>query len=202
MAMLNPAPARQRVIFSATLELLAETGYEALRLDAIAARAKASKATLYRHWHGKADLVVDAIRHSRSNSVAMDADTGSLRGDLLARLRDIADLIAGPAGRIMTGVIFAMQDNPDLADAVRAGIIQADRQLTRRMLNRAIARDELPAATDPEIFPEIAPALLFMRVFVNDEPLDDHYLTRVADDILIPLMTRAKAILPGNRDRR
>ena len=54
-------PEREQAILGATLDLLAEGGYEALRLDAVASRAKASKATLYRHWPGKAELVVDAV---------------------------------------------------------------------------------------------------------------------------------------------
>ena len=76
---------RQQAILRAAYELLGEAGYQGLRVDAVAARARASKATLYRHWPTKAGLVVDAIRFCKGAGEAMP-DSGSLRGDLLALL--------------------------------------------------------------------------------------------------------------------
>ena len=81
-----------------------------------------------------------------------------------------------------------MRTNSALAAAVRTGIVEDDRQFTRRMLDRAIARGELPATADSRIFREFAPALLFMRITVHDKAVDDEYLNRVTDDIRIPLM--------------
>jgi hypothetical protein len=69
--------------------------------------------------------------------------------------------------------------------------------VTRQMLDRAIARGELPADTDPQLFPDIAPAMLFMRIFVNAQTADDGFLTRMTDDILIPLMARSPGA-PGS----
>ncbi|MBO0870980.1 MAG: helix-turn-helix transcriptional regulator, partial [Micromonosporaceae bacterium] len=84
---------REQEILRAAYGLLAEVGYEALRLDAVAARARASKATLYRHWSRKAKLVADAVRSCHAST--MDApDTGTLRGDLLALLGLMAESIA------------------------------------------------------------------------------------------------------------
>jgi AcrR family transcriptional regulator len=183
-------PEREQAILCATLEVLAETGYDALRLDTIAARAKASKATLYRHWPGKADLVVAAVKCYKQADLAADTDTGSLRGDLLAAVHAIRDMMTGPTGQIMAGVMIAMQRDPELAQTVRASMLQDKHHLIRQMLDRAIARGELPADTDPEIFPEIAPAVLFTRIFIQGRPADEAYLTRLTDDILIPLMTR------------
>src|SRR6476661_7275970 len=73
---------REQEILDATLEVLADVGYDRLTMDAVAARAKASKATLYRRWNDKASLVVDAllvVKHT-----AETPDTGTLRGDLIA----------------------------------------------------------------------------------------------------------------------
>ncbi|MFG1783843.1 TetR/AcrR family transcriptional regulator [Rhodococcus oryzae] len=183
-------PEREQAILHATLEVLADTGYDALRLDAVAAHAKASKATLYRHWTGKADLVVAAVKCYEQTDLIEETDTGSLRGDLLAILHAITDTMTGPTGQIMTGVMIAMQRDSDLADAVRTSILEDRQHIIHRMLDRAIARGELPADTDTAIFEEIAPAVLFTRIFIQGQPMDQAYLTRLADNILIPLMTR------------
>jgi AcrR family transcriptional regulator len=184
-------PEREHAILHATLEVLAETGYDALRLDAVAARAKASKATLYRHWTGKADLVVAAVKsYEQTDHLIEETDTGSLRGDLLAILGAITDTMTGPTGQIMTGVMIAMQRDSELAEAVRTSILKDRQHIIQRMLDRAIARGELPADTDTEIFEEIAPAVLFTRIFIQGRPTDETHLTRLADNVLIPLMTR------------
>jgi AcrR family transcriptional regulator len=184
-------PERERAIIHATLELLAETGYDALRLDAVAARAKASKATLYRHWTGKADLVVAAVKsYEHTDHLIGETDTGTLRGDLLAILRAIRDTMTGPTGQILTGVMIAMQRDSELAGAVRTSILKDRQHIIQRMLDRAIARGELPADTGTEIFEEIAPAVVFTRIFILGRPTNETDLTRLADNILIPLMTR------------
>jgi len=183
-------PEREETILRATLEVLAETGYDGLRLDTVAARAKASKATLYRHWPGKADLVVAAVKCYKQADLATTTDTGSLRGDILAALRGIRDMMTGPTGQIMAGVMIAMQRDAELASTVRASMLEDKQHVVRQMLDRAMERGELPVETDPELFPEIAPAVLFTRIFVYCLPADDGYLNRLTDDILIPLMTR------------
>jgi len=185
-------PEREEVILGATLELLAETGYEALRLDAVAARAKASKATLYRHWPGKAELVVDAVRCYEQADVADEVDTGSLRGDVLATVTAMRDMMSGEMGQLIAGLVAPLQKDPELARVVRASMLEDKQQITRRMLDRAVARGELPADTDPTIFPEVAPAIVFMQIFLNAEPVDDAYLIHLTDDILIPLMVRSR----------
>jgi len=71
-------------------------------------------------------------------------------------------------------------------------MLEDKQQITRRMLDRAVARGELPADTDPAIFPEVAPAIVFMQIFLNAEPVDDAFLIHLTDDILIPLMVRSR----------
>jgi len=189
-AALRLDPQREQAILHATLDVLAETGYDALRLDAVAARAKASKATLYRRWSGKAELVVAAIKsYEQTDRLVGETDTGSLRGDLLAILRAITDTMTGPTGQILTGVMIAMQRDSELAEAVRTSVLQDRQHIIQRMLDRAIDRGELPADTDVGIFEEIAPAVLFTRIFILGKPPDETDLTRLVDNILIPLMT-------------
>src|SRR5689334_11946810 len=87
---------RDPQILQATAQLLAEVGYDRLTMDAVAARAHAGKATLYRRWSSKGELVVDALgcaAHGETPEAA--PDTGSLRGDLeaLVKARDVGDAV-------------------------------------------------------------------------------------------------------------
>jgi hypothetical protein len=98
--------------------------------------------------------------------------------------------MTGPTGQIMTGVLAAMQKDPELAETMRTSMVEDKQQVAQQMVDRAVARGELPAGADPEVFSEIAPALLFMQIFVHAEPVDEAFLVHVTDDFLIPLMTR------------
>ena len=183
-------PEREQAILAATLDLLAETGYEALRLDSIASQARTSKATLYRHWSGKAELVVDAIRRYEQAELPEAPDTGSLRGDLLGTLRCIRDMLSGKTGHLMTGLLAALRKNAELAQAVRDSILQDNQEFTRNLLDRAVTRGELTSGVDPAIFLEVAPAILITRLFFTGQPLDEEFLAHLTDDILIPLIAR------------
>lgn len=185
-------PDREQAILAATVDLLAESGYEALRLDAVASRAGASKATLYRHWSGKAELVVDAVRRYGQAELAEAPDTGSLRGDLLATLACIRDLLSGKTGNLMAGLLAALQKNAELAQVVRASMFEDQQGFIRKLLDRAVARGELPGGGDPNVVPEVATAIMFTRLFLNGRPVDDKFLAHLTDDILTPLLARPR----------
>ena len=76
---------RESQILDAALELLSHVGYDRMTMDAVAAQAKASKATLYRRWSTKSTLVVDALLGSKEALQTPEVDTGSLREDLVSR---------------------------------------------------------------------------------------------------------------------
>jgi AcrR family transcriptional regulator len=103
---------REQEILRATYELLGEVGYESLRLDAVATRARASKATLYRHWPGKAQLVADAVRMCRAADQECP-DTGTLRGDLVAFMEVMATSMKSEDGPLFAGLVMTMLHDPD-----------------------------------------------------------------------------------------
>ena len=180
---------REPAIREAALELLAEVGYDRMSMDAVAARAHASKATIYRRWPGKAELVIDAVR-CRAAHTLDPPDTGSLRGDIIATLGVTAKGIGSTDADLMAGVLRAMRSAPDLADCVRAQLVEQKRYVGRTLVARAAARGEVPADAGAEVFHETAPALMFFRLLVTGEPIDDDFLAHVADDVLIPLLVR------------
>lgn len=187
---------RHRVICDAALALLSEVGYERMSMDSVAARAKASKATIYRHWSGKRELVIDAIR-LRGPACPEVPDTGTLRGDIIATMQLASTGMLCEEAALLTGVLKAIRECPDLADVVRVEIMDSKKALFHRIAERAIARGELPPDCDRDVFHDVAPALVFFRISVLAEPIDDEFLTHVADDVLIPLMARSTASAPG-----
>jgi AcrR family transcriptional regulator len=179
---------REQAILRATYELLAETGYQGLRVDAVAARAQASKATLYRHWPTKAGLVLDAVRFCKN--VAGDLpDTGTLRGDLITWFSQMAEAITGEEGPILAGLFMALTTEPELAVELRK---MRDSKLphAEEICGRGRDRGELRPGYDASLIDEVVPAVLFMRGFGQGEPLDAPFIAHLVDDIVLPLLSR------------
>ena len=181
---------RDVAICDATLALLLEVGYDRMSMDAVAARAHASKATIYRRWPGKQELVLDAVK-ARGVGLTVAEDTGSLRGDLVATYRSAVHGSAADDADLIAGVLRAMRTAPELADCVRSQVIESKCDVSRIIVARAVARGELPAETDPLILHEVASALWFHRVLVVGGPVDDAFIAHVVDDVLMPLLDRS-----------
>jgi AcrR family transcriptional regulator len=184
--------AREAAICDAALELLAEVGYDRMSMDAVATRAHASKATIYRHWPGKYELVLNAVR-SRAAGQHAPVDTGSLRGDLLTILRALADGIGAEDAALLVGALRAMRAAPELGSCMRDQMIEDKRSLARAIVARAVARGELPPEADPDLLHEVAPSLVFFRLLISGRPVDEPFLEHVVDDVLIPLLTYKRA---------
>src|SRR3712207_2764468 len=117
-------PSRDGVIRAAILRLLAEVGYGALTMDAVAAEAGVGKATIYRRWRTKQELVVDTIS-DLNRAIAVPPDTGSVEGDLRALMGLIVRTISSPAGAAVRSLLPAMQYQPALVEAFRNGPLAA-----------------------------------------------------------------------------
>jgi AcrR family transcriptional regulator len=177
---------RQQAILRATYELLGEAGYQGLRVDAVAARAKASKATLYRHWPTKAGLVSDAVRFCKGAGEDLP-DTGALRGDLVTWFSVFAETITGEEGPIMAGLFMAMHQDAELAAELRS-LRDPKTPIAAAICARAEERGELRPGYDASLIDEIVPGLFFMHHFAHGLPLDAQFIDHVVDDIVLPLM--------------
>jgi AcrR family transcriptional regulator len=180
--------ARTDAILDAALELMAATGYERLTIDAVAARAGASKATIYRRWPGKPELVMGALSRQGTAATA-EVDTGDLRGDLAQAIKQMRDSLASQDGALILGLLNAMRENAELAEHVRGQVWSAKRSVIGALVARAIERGELPARADHELASEIAAALVFTRILVTGQPLDDTEVARIVDAVLMPVLT-------------
>ena len=178
---------REQEILDAALDVLAEVGYDRLTMDAVAARAKASKATLYRRWHGKADLVIDALLAEKEPFSA--PDTGTLRGDLLATFCDSRGLRDEHSMRGLGSVLTALQTDPTFAATFREKHITPKRAGVVILFARAEERGELAPGVDPTLLGPALVGILLHRAFVLGDPITPDLVERVVDQIILPAAT-------------
>jgi AcrR family transcriptional regulator len=180
-------PSRDGVIRAAILRLLAEVGYGALTMDAVAAEAGVGKATIYRRWRTKQDLVVDTIAELSGPS-AVAPDTGSLEGDLRLLLRSLVSVVSGPLGAATQSLLSALPHSPALAEAFRAGPLGQWREAFGQVCAQAEARGEVAGGLVGSARAEAASALLVQRWLLTGEPVDDAYADVVLDTVVLPLL--------------
>ena len=177
---------REAEILEATLELLASAGYDRLTMDAVAAGAKASKATLYRRWTTKAELVVDALDRARGAPALPEVDTGSLRGDLLASSCDKYGLSDERTHAVMASVITALHHDTEFCTAFLDRIVRPKLDVSRSIFERARARGEVSPDTDIDLLAPALAAIVLHRSFVLKQPIDDETVARIVDCIVLP----------------
>lgn len=180
-------PDREGAILDATLELLGEHGYERMSIDQIARRAGASKATIYRRWSGKAQLVTDLVcqrMHTESQPVP---DTGSLRSDLLALCQGYRRAIERKLP-VVLGLLPTLVSDPELAQTFRRNVPEPSVEQLGVMLERALARGEIGRSVVPRELHAVLEALVWHRMLREGEALDDAFLQATVDRTLLPLL--------------
>ena len=182
--------AREGEILDATLSLLATAGYDRLTLDGVATAAKASKATLYRRWATKAELVVDAIDRAKNAPQVKETDTGSLRGDLIATSCCQGGLNDDYVLSVMSSIITALQHDQEFAKAFHERFLEPKVAQTRAIYERAQLRGEIAESVDLDLLASTLPAMILHRSFILGLPVDDDTVARIIDEIVIPAATR------------
>lgn len=184
----------RKAILSAARALLLEHGLNSVSMDAVAERAGASKATIYRWWPSKELLALDAL-FSQWDPRAPDVhDTGSLAGDLLALIRPWARQLAKkPYGRIIAALVSSAQSDPVFAREYRARFVQPRREPARIILARAVERGEIPADFDLEAILDLLYGPFYLRILNGHPPLNDRFARTVVDYVV------AAVALPADR---
>ncbi|MGO9929076.1 MAG: TetR/AcrR family transcriptional regulator, partial [Mycobacterium sp.] len=132
---------REAELLAVTLRLLQEHGYDQLTVDAVASAARASKATVYRRWPSKAELVLAAFIEG-VRQVAVPPNTGTLRGDLLCLGETICEEGHRQASTIRA-VLVEVSRHPGLHDALQHQFIDQRKALIRHVLRQAVERGEI-----------------------------------------------------------
>ncbi|MCP3802416.1 TetR/AcrR family transcriptional regulator [Allokutzneria sp. A3M-2-11 16] len=176
-------------IFEATLAELAESGYANLTMERIAERARTSKASLYRRWPSRADLVAAAAGHALPADDELP-DTGDLRRDVLTLLRMIADRFDGPLGAAARGLLAETLHHPELGRELRSRTTSNRERMMRGVLDKAVERGEItPEALTPRVV-MAGPSLLQLHFLQYGAPVPDEVIEQITDEVVLPLVTR------------
>ena len=181
--------ARELEIYAATLSILAEVGYDRMTMDAVATEAKASKATLYRRWQGKASLVIDALLSTKAPPV-VPVDTGTLRGDLLGLFCGHGGLTDQTQTALLSSMITAIGHDPEFAAEFREKFIGPKIALARDIYARAVERGEVRADVDLDILTAALPGIVLHRRFLLGDPATPDLIERVIDQVILPAARR------------
>jgi AcrR family transcriptional regulator len=175
-----------QAILDAALELFVEAGLEGLAVEHVAARAGVGKATIYRRYPGKVELVIAAAR-CLTSAAAPEPDTGTIDGDLRAIAHGLVHLLTETAGgSAVAQVVAEVQRNDELRQA-HAEFVAARRAGTMAAVQRGIDRGELRAATDTALVADLVAGPIFYRHLVSGEPLDRAFADRLVDHVLAGL---------------
>lgn len=178
---------REQEILETALAILGEVGYDRLTMDAVAARAKASKATLYRRWSSKAKLVIDALHANKAPRTL--PDTGSLRGDLQAAFCGLGGLTDPSMVATMSSVITAIGRDEEFAREFREHFVASKLEASHQLWERARARGELRPGVDLELISHALAGVVLHRAFILGEPATEELVTKVIDQIILPAAT-------------
>jgi AcrR family transcriptional regulator len=183
------SPEADQAIVDAALVVFAEAGYEGLTIEAVAARAGVGKATVYRRYPGKAELVFHAAS-CLTGGDAPDADTGSLAGDFRVLARWLVHVLDGTiAGRCVPQLVAAVARAPELAGE-HARFVAERRYHAVIAVERAMVRGEVAADTDAELVADLFAGPIFYRHLVCRGGLDVDYADRVVDAVLASVAPR------------
>jgi AcrR family transcriptional regulator len=177
---------RDDVLCAAALKLLGEIGYDRLTVDKIAACAGAGKATIYRRWSGKAELVVDAL--SREKSVETTPDTGTLRGDLNALACRVSEADRQLGTPVMIGLVSALPHDKELRDAFRERLVEPRVATLMEVFARAQSRGEITPVTNLSMVISIIPAMVLHRLLIEGTAPDQAFIEEIIEGVILPLV--------------
>lgn len=190
----------ERRIGAAVLMVLAEGGYEAVSFEEVARRCQTSKASLYRRWKSKREMVIAAVKTGPAQDhQGAIVDTGSLRGDLLSLCQQLDRTMRASDSRTAMLLLQAGLEDPDLCEAIETSVGPTGSRLPAQVIEAAVARGELPVNVDPFAFEEVVGAVLLLRR-VNGLASDEQYLAALIDTVVIPALKSSagrKTALPA-----
>ncbi|HEU5267120.1 MAG TPA: TetR-like C-terminal domain-containing protein [Jatrophihabitans sp.] len=185
--------ALEDAILQAAYEELSESGYTAFSVESVAARARTGKASIYRRWTTKAELVMDALcaalpEADEAGLVPQLPDSVSTADALRGMAEAITAVLASPAGDAMRAVKCEAATDPSLARLIDDRFQAPRRRAMLALLRRGVERGEVrPDAATP-LVADVLPAVLSHRVILQREPITKRTITDIIDQVLLPLI--------------
>ncbi|WP_139333262.1 TetR/AcrR family transcriptional regulator [Mycobacterium sp. SP-6446] len=184
----SPWSPREAELLAVTLRLLQEHGYDRLTVDEVASAARASKATVYRRWPSKAELVLAAFIEG-IRQVAVAPETGTLRGDLL-RLGEVCCQETRQLASTIRAVMVEVSRNPALNEVMQRQFIDQRKALIRHVLQQAVDRGEIAQEAINDELWDLLPGYLIFRSIMPGRPPTRRTVQVLVDDVLLPGLTR------------
>jgi TetR/AcrR family transcriptional regulator of autoinduction and epiphytic fitness len=172
----------RKVVLQATLDLMAESGYGAVTIEAVAARSGVAKSTIYRHWPGRIELIHDAFQELKPPLNIYEG--GPVREQVVKLLEDLARVtMTSTWSSCLPSLINAAQLDPE-ARELHHRLASAGRQTLVDLLSRGVKDGELPSDVDPELMAEALAGPILIRRLMSLEPLDPSEAHRIVDQLL------------------
>jgi AcrR family transcriptional regulator len=193
-------PLRQRkrgaeledAIHDAVFAELAEVGYAAFTIEAVAARAQTGKASIYRRWETKQDLVLDAFvgRFGPPDEIlselrGSDAPTRDVLVGLATRICELTD----EAGEVIRAVACEVTHDPDLAAAVEQKVHRPKRAAVVELLQRGVERGEVRPEAVCDMYADLLPAMVTYRLVLTHQPVSELEVAAIVDQVVMPLIS-------------
>jgi AcrR family transcriptional regulator len=182
---------RDTAIEKAAIELLGEVGYEQITIEAVALRARVSKATIYRRWKNKAELMASAVHHyafCKSPTI----DTGSLRADLIEIITEKVKAMESEDGQLIRGLMTAARRDGELAAVLASSMTEYAGTAHASIFERAKARGEISPSAQTEIVLELVPAVISFRIFMSHQSVNRKFIEHFVDDVIIPTLKHSQ----------
>lgn len=196
----NPAPRpragrprsaeSRRAIIQSAMHILQNDGYAALNIEAIAAKAGVSKQTIYRWWSSAAFIVLEALIADMPSQEGLVPDTGSIRGDLQELVRPTVRALSQRRGAVYKALIAEAQADPRFAEAFRAQLMSAHREIVRAVVSRAQLRGEVPFEVDGDLAADLVYGPILYRLLNGHAGLDETFAFDLIDAVVSALRYR------------
>ena len=181
--------ARDEAIHEAALEVLSEVGYDRTTVEAIATRAHVSKATIYRRYKNKQELLMAAMGEHAACSLPQ-IDTGSLRGDLIELISEHVKALKGPDGELLMALLSSAHRDPELGKLLPQNKPIINDSTSVQIFERALTRKEISASANLEFLGEVVPAIFSHRLFITHQSVNRKFIEHLVDDLLIPALNK------------
>lgn len=164
----------------------------------VAARAGAGKASVYRRWTSKAELVVGAVAHMKRTQVDLEPlpDTGTLRGDLLGSFKPRSIEEGERKLKIMTGLASRLSQEQALAEAASSAVVQPRAEAHLALMQRAAARGEISASADIRTLSQVIPSMAAYRTLVQRKPIGLAFLVSMVDGVVVQALRNQPSDVP------
>jgi AcrR family transcriptional regulator len=181
-------PSRDEAIIDAAIDVLVRDGYDRLSMEGVATAAGVGKATVYRRWSSKAELVIDAMATLKPSIDSID--TGTLDGDIELLVTTACSPRTQRLFEVMVSVCSALPREPDLLDAFRIRFTEPRIARITAMLERARDRGELGPEVDIAIAASLVPSLMLQRALTTGQPAGRGYAEQIVRSVLLPVLGR------------